>query len=276
MKRNWIKALRAVLAVALAAGLSVILWRQVEYASGNADYKKAEGLAGVSIQQLPQPAPSSPESARPSPDPAPASGAPEDTDPNLALLGSIDLAALQAVNPDVVGWIAIPGTELSYPLLQGEDNQYYLNHTWQGHRSSVGAIYLDFRADPSLMYFHTLIYGHRMHNGSMFGSLAGYDDAEYWRAHPSVYIVHGDGVNRYDIFAAFKAHVNSSVYQLDSPGNAERGEFLDWCLEQSVIRTNITPAAGDRVITLSTCVSLGRSDYRWVVQAVLAAPDPNA
>ena len=105
-----------------AAGLSVILWRQVEYASGNADYKKAEGLAGVSIQQLPQPAPSSPESARPSPDPAPASGAPEDTDPNLALLGSIDLAALQAVNPDVFGWIEIPGTIISYPLLQGADN----------------------------------------------------------------------------------------------------------------------------------------------------------
>ena len=101
--------------------------------------------------------------------------------PNFALLAELDLAALQGVNPDVKGWIVIPDTPLSYPLLQGGNNQYYLNHTWQGNRNPMGAIFLDSNAGPG--DFSTLIYGHRMHNETMFGSLAEYRDLEYWRAH---------------------------------------------------------------------------------------------
>lgn len=86
------------------------------------------------------------------------------------------------------GWILIPNTVISYPLLQGEDNQYYLNHTWKKWTSAVGAIFMDSQNNPNLTDFNTIVYGHRMNNGSMFASLKNYKKQSYWQAHPCVYI----------------------------------------------------------------------------------------
>lgn len=77
-------------------------------------------------------------------------------------LFDIDLAALRAVNPDVVGWISIPGTKIDYPFLQGEDNQHYLNHTWDGARNGVGSVFLECQVSPDFSDFNTIIYGHNV------------------------------------------------------------------------------------------------------------------
>ena len=264
MKGKWIKALKIVLAVVLVVGLSVVLYRQMEYANGAADYGEAAELAGVP-KSLPSAAPAV--TAAPSESPAPEPAA--EPDPALALLAQVDLAALQEVNDEVRGWICIPDTELSYPLMLGADNQYYLNHTWQGNRNGVGAIFLDYRASADLTDFYTLIYGHRMNNTSMFGSISQYKNVEYWQAHPSVYIVCEGGVKRYDIFSTFETDIYSDVYRRSFPTAEDREAFLAWCLEQSAIDTGIVPAADGNIITLSTCTNNNR-DHRWVVLAALA------
>ena len=68
----------------------------------------------------------------------------------------MDLPALQQVNSDVIGWIAIPGTEISYPLVQGTDNDYYLTHTWNQNSSAVGAIFMDCRCSADFSGFNTI------------------------------------------------------------------------------------------------------------------------
>jgi len=85
----------------------------------------------------------------------------------------IDWAALRAINPDVVGWIEVPGTTISYPIVQGTDNDHYLYHTFTGARNASGAIFLDHRDSPD---FHSraMIYGHNVRNGSMFAPLLGW------------------------------------------------------------------------------------------------------
>ncbi|MBD5083990.1 MAG: class B sortase [Clostridiales bacterium] len=264
MKGKWIKALKIVLAAILVVGLAVVLYRQMEYANGAADYDEAAALAGVP-KSLPSAAPAVTAAPGESPAPEPA----EEPDPALALLAQVDLAALQEVNNDVRGWICIPDTELSYPLMQGTDNQYYLNHTWQGNRNGVGAIFLDYRASADFTDFYTLIYGHRMNNTSMFGSIAQYKNVEYWQAHPSVYIICEDGVKRYDIFSTFETDVYSDVYRRSLRTAEDREAFLAWCLEQSAIDTGVVPAADRNIITLSTCTNSNR-DHRWVVLAALA------
>ena len=75
---------------------------------------------------------------------------------------------------DVIGWIAIPGTEISYPLVQGTDSDYYLTHTWNQNSSAVGAIFMDCRCSADFSGFNTIVYGHRMNNGSMFAALKHY------------------------------------------------------------------------------------------------------
>lgn len=266
MNRKVVKALQIVLAVVLAAAVAVVLWRQAEYAGGAADYDQAAELAGLN-----QP-PAQPSAAPGESDPPEEPNTPEQ---DMAMLEELDLDALREVNGDVVGWIAIPGTQLSYPVLQGTDNQYYLNHTWQKQRNGVGAIFLDYRLDAGLTDFYTLIYGHRMHNGTMFGSLARYgDDKGYWKEHPSVYLTLEEGVKRYDVFAAFEASVQSHVYRRGFSEREDREAFIAWCLEQSVIDTGVRPTADGRIITLSTCTQSGGAATRWVVLAALAEEEP--
>lgn len=272
MNQKVVKLLRIVLFGVLIAAVGVVIWRQAEYAGGRADYDKAAELAGLTETAAPSATPS----ATPSGGPAAAEETlpPEEKAP--IRLEDVDLAALQQVNSDVIGWISIPDTELSYPVLQGEDNQYYLNHTWRKQRNGVGAIYMDYRFDPGLTDFYTLIYGHRMHNATMFGSLARYDSKAYWEEHPSVYIAHEGGVNEYDIFAAFEASVDSDVYRRGFSQTEDRDAFISWCLEQSVIDTGVRPTAEGRIITLSTCTQSGGAATRWVVLASLAETEENS
>ena len=86
-------------------------------------------------------------------------------------LETLDLGALRRTNPDVLGWISIPGTQLDYPVLQSEDNQYYLTRTWEKQRNSAGSVFLECQLSGDFSEFNTILYGHNMKNGSMFGSL---------------------------------------------------------------------------------------------------------
>lgn len=185
-----------------------------------------------------------------------------------AHLASIDLEALREVNAQVVGWIEIPNTELSYPFLQAEDNQYYLKHSWKDESNSGGSIFLECTSSPDLNDFHTIIYGHRMLNDSMFGSLKYYREHDFWSAHPSVYLVVDEGIYRYDIFAAYEAGIEDTVYELDFTDREEK--LTDFALEQTVLDTGLVPAQGQRHLALSTCTGRGHAK-RWVVHAVLGA-----
>jgi len=216
----------------------------------------------------PEPSLPSGEEAPPLPEQDLQEAAPDD-EPCPEELSRIDLAALRKQNEDVRGWIAIPGTPLDYPIMQGADNQFYLNHTWLGRPSSVGSIFLECQNSGDFTDFNTIIYGHRMRDGSMFASLKYYDSADHFTDHPYVYIVDDAGVHRYEIFAAYEAGVTTSTYYL-SFTEERRQEFIDSALERSVIDTGIVPSVHDRILTLSTCTGQGY-DTRWVVQARLHA-----
>ena len=227
-------------------------------------------------ETAPEPTPAPAPAPAPAPTPEPASTpAPRPTagsvaDPGADFLADIDLAALRAENPDVVGWIAIPGTQLSYPLMHGKDNEYYLNHTWKKAKSAVGSIYLDYRNDPGMGDFNSIIYGHRMSDGSMFNCLRHYREADYWAKHPAIYIVTNEGILRYEVFAAYEADVvNGHTYRLGLKEPEGQQAYINYCSRRTLVENDVTPEPGDRIITLSTCVSMGADyDTRWVVQAV--------
>lgn len=263
-KKPLARRLKAVLvvllAVVFAVSAGVAIRRQVQLrAAAEAAREAQEAANRPSLAPVPSPTP------RPSSTPAPEETVPPD--PNAEALAGLDIGALREVNADVLGWIEVPGTELSYPLLQAEDNEYYLTHTWRKEPNSAGSIFLECTNAPDLSGYHTIVYGHRMTNDSMFGTLKYYSDPAYREEHPSVYLVMADGVYRYDIFAAFTAHVRGMVYRLDLPG--KEAEFVEFCLENSEIDTGIVPTPEDQILTMSTCVDMGQSDYRWVVQGYL-------
>lgn len=257
------KKLRTKLAVLLAA---VCLIGLAGIVSQLNDYREGEEVYSDAAQQAELPEPVVPLAPLPEEEPAeeeiPA-------DPRALELLQTDLAALREVNEDVVGWITIPDTQLSYPLMQGEDNEYYLNRTWERVKNSVGSVYLECQVSPDLSDFNTIVYAHRMKDGSMFGSLRNYNKPEYLQEHPRVYIVRDDGVYCYEIFAAHEVGVREITYGLGIEKESTKQYFIDFSLERSVIDTGVVPTVEDRILTMSTCTGNGY-DTRWVVQARLA------
>lgn len=287
MKRiRWITVVKVVLILILVVSLGGVVWQQIDYRSGAQEYAQAEQIAGLVIPNVPT------QTAEPSVEAQPEAEVPVQTgqtpaelpvpekspsadaqpqqiwlDPYAAALSELDLPALQEVNSDVVGWILIPDSDISFPLLQGTDNDYYLHYTWQKSWSSLGSIFIDYRSSGDLSDFHTIIYGHRMNNHTMFAPLHNYKQDGYWQEHPSVYIMDANGVHRYDIFAAYET-ATTETYRLQFSDNAARQSYLDGCARQNILDTGIVPTVDDHVITLSTCTGTGQST-RWVVQAVL-------
>ena len=270
MKQKLRKALTVVLALVLVVSLAAVLRQQMGYRQGDEDYSAAEELAGVSQEVVSRSQPKKEPASAPEQEETPA--AEEEADPEAELLEALaatDLAALREVNTDVVGWITIPGTKVNYPVVHRGDNDYYLDHTWKGERSSVGAIFLDYRNSPDLTDDNTLIYGHNMKNRSMFGELKYYVNDGHWEEHPSIYIVDDNGVRRYDIYAVYEASVDAVTYEKTFADAAAKEAFINYGIRRTVVDTGVVPTAEDDIITLSTCTGVGYAT-RWVVQAALA------
>ena len=196
----------------------------------------------------------------------------------------IDFERLQAVNRDVIGWIFIERTDVNYPLLVGADNQQYLFQSYMKKYAVAGSIFLDYRCSRNLSDYHTVIYGHNMKNGMMFGGLDAYQKADYLAAHPYVYIIMADGSwNKYRIFAYAQVSVESAVYDLPcdtkqkikalraqlaqssgyAAGEADAADAADGVLQGAA------QSSGAKLLTLSTCTNDSRDDVRFAVHCVL-------
>lgn len=189
-------------------------------------------------------------------------------DEHLDALADIDLEALREVNPDVIGWIRIPDSNVDYPLLQGTDNDYYLKHTWDGKENSVGSIFLEHRNSPELTDFNTIVYGHNMNDGSMFANIKRYNTEWYWERHPYVYVLTDAGAYRYEVFSSYEATTDSQTYGLSFNQGKTRASFLEHAIQKSAAYTGVRPEMTDRILTLSTCSGMGPKN-RWVLHARL-------
>lgn len=186
-------------------------------------------------------------------------------------LTAINIDALREVNRDVVGWLVIPGTKVSYPMVRGADNDYYLDHNWKRDRNAAGAVFIDSRITDPLGGFNTIIYGHNMNDGQMFAALKSYKSAEFFAEHPKVYLSDGEDVRVYEIFSVREVTLelyDGSPYTTEFDGGADKQALIDDAIKNSVIDCGVTPTVDDRIITLSTCVAEGKGyQTRWIVQA---------
>lgn len=257
-------ALCAALVLVLAGSVFYLVRHEMENRRRAQEYADAQERAFASSLPVSTPAPSPTPPPEPTPEP----------DPWALELALTDLDALREVNPEVVGWVRIPETDLSYPLMYSGDNAYYLSHTWTGEPNAGGAIFLEQGCAPDFSDFNIIIYGHRMTDTSMFGTLRLYTDREFWREHPRVYLVDDDWVYCFDIFSVYEANVRDLTYGLSITREEDKRYYANYCADRASYPTGITPTGEDPVLTMSTCIDMGQSDYRWVVQGVLAEKYP--
>lgn len=266
--------------IVLVFSLVKLLVKQVDYSNGNDIYAEAEKISGLpelpSVITTPIPqTQGNKEKEEPEileEDTKPVKVLPElEGDAWAEYLAELDLEALKENNKDVFGWILIPDTTINYPLVHGLDNSYYLKHTWNLDENIVGSIFLDSALSTDMNEnFNSILYGHRMNNGSMFGKLRSYNSKSYLQSHPSIYIRTENEIRKYDVYATYEAKLKEYTYLLEYPTDEIKQEMIDFSLQKSTVNTGVVPDVLDHIITLSTCTTWSR-DTRWVVLGVLSA-----
>ena len=180
---------------------------------------------------------------------------------------NIDCDKLLGMNPDFKCWIDIPGTDISYPVVQSSDNDFYLRRTFEGTSNVGGVIFIDYRSEGDLSGRNTVIYGHRMNDGSMFAGLREYMVASFCNEHSEIHLYTQHRVYVYKVFSVSKTTTGSDCFTFAFRSDCDFNTWLNRQLERSVYDMGIVPEPTDRVITLVTCT--GQDEWRYVVQAVL-------
>ena len=179
----------------------------------------------------------------------------------------VDWKALKEINKDIVGWLYIGAIDVSYPVVQGEDDNYYLHRTFEKQDNFAGAIFVEAENKGDFTDPNTIVYGHNMNNGSMFGSLKKLTNEEKYKDDPYFWILTPAGNYRYRMFSIHVTSVTSDVYTLF---HGVDNKFIDWCkrmAEASTVKIedeNFT--LHSRIVTLSTCT--GDDSTRYVVQGI--------
>ncbi len=180
----------------------------------------------------------------------------------------IDFDALEAINNDIVGWLKIRALDLSYPVVQGEDNEYYLHNSFEKEYLFAGCLFVHFENKGDFTDKNTVIYGHNMKNGSMFGSLKNFRDEDVYNKSKYFWIFTKDIIYQYRIISARVVEDAGSAYQMVFRRTKDFQDFLDEAMENSEVDNSmVSVSTDDRIVTLSTCT--GDSATRFIVQGKL-------
>ena len=176
----------------------------------------------------------------------------------------IDFAGLKEINPDVVGWIQMEALDVSYPIVKGTDNDHYLHYTFEGQKNAAGAIFMEYTNNSNFEDCNTIIYGHNMKNGSMFGTFRTLHEPENLTS-PYLWICLPDKSYRYEIFTVHTTSATGDTYTLFSAPDDQFTQYLNKMRDASEFPVGTAPTKDDKIITLSTCT--GNDATRFVIQA---------
>ncbi len=190
----------------------------------------------------------------------------------------VDFDKLKGANSEIYAWINIPNTPIDYPVLQSEkSNAYYLNRTINKKWSAYGSIFTEDYNSKDFSDFNTLLYGHNMKNGTMFGSLKKFRDASFFEENRYINIYMENRILKYEIFAACtwdNKHILANR-NFDLPEN--RTLYLEEIFAvrdmNSQVKKDISVTADDKIITLSTCMN--DKAKRFIVSGVLVYDSQN-
>lgn len=181
----------------------------------------------------------------------------------------VNFSSLLSKNGDTVGFLRIKNTNISYPIVQAKDNDYYLNHDFYKNKNQAGWIFLDYRSSLDPLNDNTVIYGHARLDGTIFGSLKNVL-TDSWQENRDNYVIFLSTPKENMVFQIF------SIYTIPSEGYYIQQSFRndkkkqDWL--QTMKKRNIAPIetqvdSKDKILTLSTCQNV--KDGRLVVHAKL-------
>ena len=172
------------------------------------------------------------------------------------------------IYPDLVGYIEIENLGILYPLVQAEDNEYYLDHLIDGTKNNRGEIFFDYRnnVEDITDNQHLVLYGHNLADGTKFHNLTKLRKEEYYYNSP-INIITEDGIYTFTIFSFYKTDKNSPYTKIEFESSQRFALFCMTEQENSMFESNFEFRGKELVITLSTCVN--DMGGRWCTHAVL-------
>lgn len=184
----------------------------------------------------------------------------------------VNFVELKKKNPDIYAWINVPGTAVDYPVLRREgDNAYYLDHTVDKKKSIYGSVYTEDYNGTDFEDFNTVLYGHNMKNGTMFGTLKRFRDKTFFGQNQYINVYMPGRIMKYQIFAAYVSDDRHILLSYDFGNEDIRTGYIDAIFSARKMNANINQdllvTKDDRIITLSTCTS--KESERYLVQGVL-------
>ncbi len=202
---------------------------------------------------------------------APAADAPGETPtPETTRTSEIDFAVLKAINPDVCAWLRAEDTVIDYPVVHGTDNEYYLKHLYTGQKNRNGSVFVDCGNTGLFTEQNTLIFGHNMQSGAMFGTLKGYKKQDYYDAHPTMTLYTPAGDYTLELIAGT---VEDGAYTFAKCSFDSSEEFFDYVADlksRSTFQSSVEVQEDDRLVSLCTC-TYEFSNARYVVVGKLTA-----
>ena len=190
--------------------------------------------------------------------------------PEPKAFSSGQVAWLMQKNKDTVAWLDVLGTKIQYPVVQTDNNEYYVTHTFQKQKNSSGAIFLDCWNAPNFDDFNVVIYGHNMKDGSMFHQLRQYEQQSFADSHLDIQVTLSDRKLHFKVFSAYVSEGEeiADFRGFDCQTENQRSAFIRAARKRSVIDSRLTVSRHDRLLSLVTCTS-GTHTWYWVVHAVL-------
>lgn len=164
----------------------------------------------------------------------------------------IEFDTLLRENGDVVGWLYCEDTPINYPIVQADDNSYYLRKDLNGKYLISGTLFADYRNELPTEDKNYIVFGHNMKNATMFGTILKYKDQAYYDAHPVLYYLTPEADYKIEIYAGCVVSTDECIYQVN-PDEEELTAFFKKAREKSKFLTEVEISEKDTIMTLSTC-----------------------
>ena len=166
---------------------------------------------------------------------------------------NLSIVELQTAHLDAVGWLTIPNTRIDYPFVQGEDNTTYLHRDLEYRWSKAGTLFMDYRNSHDFSDFNTIIFGHHMRNGSMFGTLQQFNDLAFFETNKTGTLFLADKTYEINIFAFMVIPSNDVVIYNPVITKDDAATFLSHVERFARHYRDVGVMTSDRIVTLSTC-----------------------
>ncbi|MGN0673860.1 MAG: class B sortase [Anaerovoracaceae bacterium] len=183
----------------------------------------------------------------------------EDTRKTARTEEGVDWEELASVNSDVIGWIRMPDTNIDYPVVQGDDNSRYLNVLFDGTQGSCGTLFADFRQENAFHETNTIIYGHNMKDGSMFGGLKKFKDREYFEEHRNFELLTPTGDYTLKAVAVLVIEPTDELYNPCVNDETSAGAWVSRVVSEANFCVEEELDADGHYVMLSTCSTPDRN-----------------